>query len=263
MRTQWIVIASLVLLATACEEGPRAGPPTAASSSPVPSATSRFPLLEQADLFAMSEPMHIRGDGGFRLEGRLFGSGAVGVVLAHMGGGDQSQWLEMAGLLATNGYLVLTFNRRGSCPGGELGCSEGNEDAGSWRDLAFVVERLREAGAQRVVVGGASLGAMESLYALSRGLDADGLIWVAGIDLFEGVAVTEQMRGLRIPKLLIAGELDGEAGDLLRVFEQKAPEPSDVITLDTGEHGTDILAYADVAVADQFRQAVLDFLARM
>jgi hypothetical protein len=48
------------------------------------------------------------------LEGRLFGFGAVEVVLAHMGDGDQSQWLEIAGLLATNGYLVLTFNRRGS-----------------------------------------------------------------------------------------------------------------------------------------------------
>jgi pimeloyl-ACP methyl ester carboxylesterase len=75
----------------------------------------------------------------------------------------------------------------------------GGDDAGPWRDLAFVVKHLREAGAQRVVVGGASLGAMESLHALSRGLDADGLIWVAGIDLFEGVAVTEQVRGLRIP----------------------------------------------------------------
>jgi pimeloyl-ACP methyl ester carboxylesterase len=263
MRTGWMVIASLVLLATACEEGQTAGSPTAPSSSPAPSATSRFPLLEEADLLAMSEPIHIRGDGGVRLEGRLFGSGAAGVVLAHMGGGDQSQWLGMAGLLATNGYRVLTFNRRGSCPGGELGCSEGNNDAGSWRDLALVVQRLREAGAQRVVVGGASLGAMESLYALSQGLDADGLIWVAGIDLYGGVEVTQQMRGLRVPKLFIAGELDGEAGDLLRVFKQKAPEPNDVVTLDTGEHGTDILAYAEVAVADQFRQAVLDFLARI
>src|SRR3546814_12583765 len=59
-----------------------------------------------------------------------------------------------------NGYRVLTYNRRGSCPGGELGCS-GGHDVGGWRDLAFVVDRLREAGAQRVVVGGASLGAME------------------------------------------------------------------------------------------------------
>ena len=75
--------------------------------------------------------------------------------------------------------------------------------------------------------------------------------------------VSEQTRGLRIPKLFMAGEVDGEAGDLLRVFEETAPEPKEVVTLDTGEHGTDILAYADVAVADEFRQAVLDFLARI
>jgi len=112
-------------------------------------------------------------------------------------------------------------------------------------------------------VGGASLGAMESLYELSRGLDADGLIWVAGVDLYGGVTVSEQTRGLRMPKLYMAGDGDSEAGDLLQVFDETAPEPTDVVTLDTGEHGTDILAYADVAVADAFRQAVLDFLARI
>jgi hypothetical protein len=139
----------------------------------------------------------------------------------------------------------------------------GSEDAGGWKDLEFVVDRLREAGARRVVVGGASIGAMESLYALSRGLDAEGLIWVAGTDLYGGISVSEQARGLRIPKLFMAGDGDGEAVDLLRVFQQTAPEPTDVVTLDTGEHGTDILAYADVAVADALRQAVLDFLARI
>jgi hypothetical protein len=61
----------------------------------------------------------------------------------------------------------------------------------------------------------------------------------------------------------MAGEVDGEAGDLLRVFEETGPEPNEVVSLDTGEHGTDILAYADAAAADEFRQAVLDFLARI
>ena len=152
----------------------------------------------------MSEPVRLRGDGGVRLEGRLFGSGDVGVALAHMGGGDQSQWFGLAGLLADNGYRVLTYNRRGSCPGGELGCS-GGHDVGGWRDLAFVVERLRDAGAQRVVVGGASLGAMESLYALSRGLDAEGLIWVAGVDLYGGVTVSEQTRRSSDPEAVHGG----------------------------------------------------------
>jgi hypothetical protein len=84
---------------------------------------------------------------------------------------------------------------------------------------------------------------------------------VAGIDLYGGVTVSEQTRGLRIPKLFMAGDGDGEAWDLLGVFEERAPEPTDVVNLDTGEHGTDILAYADVAAADALRQAVLDFLA--
>jgi hypothetical protein len=162
MRTGWIVTASLMLMGSACGGEQRAEPPTVPSSSPTPSeaATSRFPAPERADLLAMSEPVRLHGDGGVRLEGRIFGSGDVAVALAHMGGGDQSQWFGLAGLLADNGYRVLTYNRRGSCLGGELGCS-GGHDVGGWRDLAFVVERLREAGAQRVVVGGASLGAME------------------------------------------------------------------------------------------------------
>jgi pimeloyl-ACP methyl ester carboxylesterase len=103
---------------------------------------------------------------------------------------------------------------------------------------------------------------MESLFALSRGLDADGLIWVSGIDLYHGVEVAEQVRGLTIPKLFIGGAFDDEPASLQNVFDRRAPAPTEVVTLDTGEHGTEILDYADPSVADRFRQAVLDFLAR-
>ena len=208
----------------------------------------------------MSTPVRVRAAEGVRLEGRRFGSGDVGVVLSHMGGGDQSQWIEFAGQLADEGYLALTYNRRGSCPGGELGCSTGTDHGDGWKDLAFLVDEARAAGAERVVVGGASLGAMESLYALSRGLDADGLIWVAGIDLYNGVPVSEQVAVVRVPKLFVSGDADEEPAELLEVFEADAPPPAETVTLDTGEHGTDILAYAAVPVADEFRQAVVDFL---
>jgi pimeloyl-ACP methyl ester carboxylesterase len=122
---------------------------------------SRFPALSQDQLITMSEPVQIRGAGGTPLEGRVFRSGDVGIVLAHMGAaGDQSQWFELAGLLADHGYRVLAFDRRGTCPDGELGCSGGQNDGQGWKDLSFLVERLRETGARKVVVGGASLGAM-------------------------------------------------------------------------------------------------------
>jgi pimeloyl-ACP methyl ester carboxylesterase len=266
VRTRGLVAAVFVAIAAACTDeaatsGATASGSPKASASPAP--MSRFPALSQDQLFAMSEPVQIRGAGGTPLEGRVFGSGAVGVVLAHMGAaGDQSQWFGLAGLLADRGYRVLTFDRRGTCPDGELGCSGGHNDGQGWKDLSFLVERLRETGARRVVVGGASLGAMESLFALSRGLDADGLIWVSGVDLYHGVEVTAQVRGLTIPKLFIAGAFDDEPASLQKVFDRRPPPPTEVVTLDTGEHGTEILDYADPSVADRFRQAVLDFLAR-
>ena len=211
----------------------------------------------------MSEPVRFRGAGGVRLEGRVFGSGDVGVVLGHMRPGDQSQWLGFAALLADQGYLVLTYDRRGVCPGGELGCSGGQMSDSGWEDLAYAVDLLRARGAGRVVVGGASLGAMESMYALSRGLDADGLIWLSGVDLYGGVPVTEQVHAVHVPKLLVAGEFDSGAVALRPAVERAAPPPTEVVLLDTGEHGTDILEFGDPAVADEFRRSVLVFLAKI
>ncbi|HEX5903584.1 MAG TPA: alpha/beta fold hydrolase [Actinomycetota bacterium] len=270
MRKVWLTIAALALVTGACggtdEEPPASAIGATASSSASPEATpfeaaevSSFPAFSREELIAMSEPVKVRAAEGVRIAGRLFGSGEVGVILDHMGAGDQSQWFEFAGQLAKQGYLVLTYDRRGSCPGGELGCSSGTDDGDGWRDLAFLADFLRGEGAERVVVGGASQGAMESLYALSEGLDADGLIWVAGVDLYNGVPLSEQVADVRVPKLFISGDADGEAAATLDEFET-APPPSEIVRLDTGEHGTNILAYAPVAVADKFRQSVVDFL---
>ena len=269
MRMRWVTLVALALVATACsapeDPGATSTGSTAPAASPSPSPThsaeaSSFPAFSQEELLAMSTSVRVRGAEGVRIAGRLFGEGDVGVVLSHMGDGDQSQWLELAGQLAEEGYLVLTYNRRGSCPGGELGCSTGSDDGDGWKDLIFLVEEARASGAERVVVGGASLGAMESLYALSRGIDADALIWVAGIDLYNGVPVSEQVADVLVPKLFVSGDADEEPTDLLTEFETDAPAPTEIVTLDTGEHGTDILAYAPVAVADEFRRSVVGFL---
>jgi pimeloyl-ACP methyl ester carboxylesterase len=266
MHTRSIVAtACAVMVLAGCGAGDGAsgssGPEPPASISPSPQVTSEFPTFSWSEALAMSDPVRFRGAGGVRLEGRVFGSGDVGVVLGHMRPGDQSQWFGFAALLADQGYAVLTYDRRGVCPGGDLGCSDGNASDSGWQDLAYAVDLLREHGTSRVVVGGASLGAMESMYALSRGLDADGLIWLSGVDLYAGVPVTRQVRAVRVPKLLAAGEFDSYAAALRPAVERAAPPPTQVVLLDTGEHGTDILEFEDPAVADEFRRSVLDFLA--
>jgi hypothetical protein len=257
----WIALLASIMLAAACDPG-REAPSNGTQPSPAtaPASTSRFPDIVESQALAMSEPVPFRAADGVPLEGRMFGSGEVGVVLAHMRPGDQSQWLPFAALLATEGYRVLTYNRRGECPGGELGCSGGTGTGDDWKDLKPAVDLVRRAGSRRVVVGGASLGAMESLFALSRGLEADGLIWVSGYDFYGLVPVQRQVRDVLVPKLFVAGESDRDAAALLSVFDRVAPSPKEIVLLPTGEHGTEILAYADPSVADELRQTVLDFL---
>lgn len=102
---------------------------------------------------------------------------------------------------------------------------------------------------------------MESLYALAHGLDADGLIWLSGLDLYEGETITDQVRNVRVPKLFMTGAFDNDSAPLGHALERAAPKPVEIVSLDTGERGTDILRFGDPDVADQLRQTVLDFLA--
>jgi pimeloyl-ACP methyl ester carboxylesterase len=261
IRSMATAVVTALAVASCAGDGAGSAPRPSASVSASTEVASEFASFDRAEVLSVSEAVRFRGAGGVDLEGRVFGSGDVGVVLAHMRPGDQSQWIEFAALLADHGYLLLTYDHRGVCPGGELGCSGGKTGDVGWEDLAFAVELLRARGASRVVVGGASLGAMESLYALTRGLDADGLIWMSGADLYGGVPVTDQVRAVRVPKLLATGEFDSDAVELRPAVERAASPPKHVVLLDTGEHGTNILEFGDPAVADVFRRSVLDFLA--
>jgi len=69
------------------------------------------------------------------------------------------------------------------------------------------------------------------------------------------------VEGVRVPKLFLAGEFDSDAVQLRPEVGRAAPPPTEIVVLDTGEHGTDILEFGDPAVADVFRRSVLDFLA--
>jgi pimeloyl-ACP methyl ester carboxylesterase len=257
-------LAVILLFAVACgqqAERPSGSPPDA-SPSPTPEATSAFIERTPEELVAMSEPVGFRTDDGLRIEGRLFGAGDTAVALSHMSGGDQTQWWPLAGTLADEGYLTLTFNRRGSCPEGDAGCSDDGEEFSGWRDLVAAVGFVRDEGAERVVIGGASIGASESMYVAEEGLaDIDGVVWVAGVELYLDTNLIDGLSAVRDPKLFLAGRDDADLGDVAVEMDRMAPPPKELVLLDTGEHGTDILSYDAPEVTDAFRQAVLDFLA--
>jgi hypothetical protein len=62
--------------------------------------------------------------------------------------------------------------------------------------------------------------------------------------------------------LLMAGAFDDDAAALGGALERAAPGSVEIVSLDTGDHGTDLLRFGDRLVADRLRQTALDFLAR-
>jgi pimeloyl-ACP methyl ester carboxylesterase len=204
---------------------------------------------------------------GIRLDGRLFGSGSVGVVLSHMGraGDSQRDWAPLARALARRGYLALTYNRRGVCPRGGAGCSQGLDDYGNaWRDAAGAVAFLRRQGAGDVVAIGASIGAMATLHAAAVGaIEPVGLVEFGGINHASGYDF-ERSDIARIGgrKLFLSSRGDAYGGaDAAREWHRWAAEPKELELLPGYDHGTDTLRPGN-ALRDRVTELLVDFVER-
>jgi pimeloyl-ACP methyl ester carboxylesterase len=193
-----------------------------------------------------SRPVRFTSFGGVELAGRLFeAEGATaGVVLAHMQPADQSAWFEYADSLADDGYRTLTFNFRGSCPGGEAGCSQGEADpAMSWRDVQAAVRYLRSTGIPRVAVIGASMGGTAALVAAAQPGSSFGAVAALSAPItIDTLTVTpETLVTATAAKLFVAGAGDAAAAvDAQRMYDQSVP-PKRVEIVPSDDHGTDLL----------------------
>jgi len=209
-----------------------------------------------------SRPVSFRTDDGVRLAGRLFGEGRTGVVLAHMLPADQSSWFPFARELAQRGYLVLTFDFRGYCPGGDAGCSEGEREiAEIWRDVEAAVAFLRARGASRVALVGASMGGTASLVAASHlGEAVAAVVALSAPVEIEGLAAERDvLAGVVAPTLLVAGERDGTAAEAAEALGAGVAGPARVEILPGGEHGTELLRGE---LAGRVRALLLEHLER-
>jgi dienelactone hydrolase len=158
---------------------------------------------------------------------------------------DQTSWWGFAEDLADEGYLVLTYNARGYCPGAMGGCSGGEQDLGEiWRDVVGAVGFLRSEGAQRVSLVGASMGGTASLYAAAQeDLQLEAIVTLSAPAAFEGMDLTpDVLTRVDAAKLFVAGLDDGPYADDAQRLYDTSPPPKRVEILTTGDHGTDVLS---------------------
>lgn len=241
---------------------------TAATHSATPSSSS---TADVADPLVRSNAIELQTPDGFKLAGRSFGTGAVGVVLVHYADPlvGQAMWFPFAHLLAGHGYRALTFDLRGYCPGGDGGCSTGTfVKTDTWHDIVMAADFLRSGGASRVFVMGAGLGGHASLWAASRpGVEFAGVISVSSPQLAIGGPASYDLlpavlRAITEPMLFVAGSTDSaEASQDAKNMFAAANQPKQLVLIRSDAAGPALFAGGTPDEQEQAAKPVLDFIA--
>ena len=203
---------------------------------------------DEVERFALerSKPVTFESADGVQLAGRRFGpdDATAGVVLAHMQPADQSSWYAFAERMGDAGYMALTFNFRGYCPGGDAGCSKGEQNPGAaWQDVQGAADYLRDQGVQRVGLVGASMGGTASLVVAGQPeADITAVATLSAPAAIGDLVVTpEILQQMTAAKLFIAGNGDVTAATDAQMFYTDTLQPKRVDILPSNDHGTDLL----------------------
>jgi pimeloyl-ACP methyl ester carboxylesterase len=187
------------------------------------------------------------------LDGRVFGHGETGVILAHMRPADQTSWYPFAQVLADTGdYTVMTFNFRG------YGDSTGDKQFDRIdTDLTAAYDYMKdELDMQRIFLVGASMGGTASLVVGAR-VPIEGVVSISSPEQFPPIDATTTVGEITAPKLFITSEDDIPAARSQEKFWELAQEPKQQHIYDGDAHGT---ALFDGPHGDDLRQRIIGFL---
>jgi pimeloyl-ACP methyl ester carboxylesterase len=168
------------------------------------------------------------------LRGHLYGSGATGVILAHMYPADQSDWTDFAEVLAAHGYQVLTFDFRGFTESeGPLGTQFADRDL--LAAYQFMLPRV-----SRIFIAGASLGAEAAILVAAREPVA-GIICISTPVSFGGLNVEQAIGKVRAPILFVTSTDDPLVAGQPEILYRLAEAPKSFEAYSGRAHGTAIL----------------------
>lgn len=221
-----------------------------ATRTPVPTATAGATATPERTLFArcgtpktQATTFRLRTRDGVALSAATVGSGRIGAVLIHEYPADLCGWWPYADYLARHGVRALIFDLRcfgeSECPG-----PYGDGIA----DVAAAMRALRQRGARKVWLVGASMGGVISVTAGARlhpaGIvDLSGETSLAGLAPVKGNALAAAPR-LRVPALFAVARGDQYVSPAeMRAIARRAPSPRKrVIVLPASYgHGWDML----------------------
>jgi pimeloyl-ACP methyl ester carboxylesterase len=247
-----ILLASSVLLLSACQ-APQSAPLPTPASAPAASPTRR----------AIVEQVNFTTEDHIKLAGTLYGLGEpdMAVVLAHQfsPGADQRTWQPFARLIAERGFTALTFDFRG------IGQSEGplREDL-LYYDMWAAIDFLKSRGFKRIVCMGASMGGTTCLKAAVDRQMAGLAIISSPMSAYGSNGVTPgDLVRFTMPKLFICAQDDVVGAGHYRMVDsvnslyKLSPEPKAIRIFPGTAHGTNLF---DTESGNEFRDLLMKFL---
>lgn len=185
----------------------------------------------------------------------LYGTGDTAVIFSVMGNCRRG-WEKMAELAAQNGVTALTYQWRACKESGTVVQSELQKFVD---DLRGAIHFMRERGAQKIILVGASLGGVASAK-LAVEASPNGLVIVASPREIEdwGFEIDLGDVNIDMPKLFITAENDSVVPvEKSRELFDLVAEPKEWQTYPGTAHGTDLF---ETENGDALQKRILDFI---
>jgi dienelactone hydrolase len=175
--------------------------------------------------------------------GAVFGSGNVGVVLAHQYMSDLCEWVPEARRLRDQGRRVLVFDFENDLVS----------------DVIGAVTELRREGSTRIVLVGASMGGTASLVAATTISPAvDAVASLSGPATYRKWSAIDASKQLTMPVLFMdARESKYYPEDAKAMYAACPSTRKQLVLLPGTDHGAELVTYA---VADQARAVLEKFI---
>ncbi len=227
MKRYFPLLFLLLLLLAACSDTAASQSAATPTSTPTPgiTPTPTIPTVPSRNVQFMTSD-HLK------LAGLLFGHGKVAVICSHMLHSTGQIWSDsgIAQQLAQRGYLVLTYDFRGN------GDSQGRSDITKLDvDLRAAMTFIRQQGATKIILMGASMGGSATLDVASK-VPVAATITLSAPMNFE-VDLTNEVPKISAPKLFINSQDDDYAQDTQQMFASARP-PKEIHLYPGSAHGT-------------------------
>lgn len=165
------------------------------------------------------------------VNGKRYGSGDIAIIFSNMDTNEQNEWNPIIIQLISDRYMGLTYDY-----------PEHMDDQSEI--LEEVIAFAHGLGVKKIVLIGASRGAVASIKVAARNLKNDSIVGVIAISApieYEGTVFysNEELRAIKIPKLLLNSEKDGGAEDNRKMLEIFC-EPKELFFYSGDAHGTEL-----------------------